>query len=226
MNNTNAADGRGSVIKAVVDRVARTVLVSYARFGWGLSASIMPVIVETLGPFETVRWMLKHLPTYEKSLVALGPVRANLVCMSASLFNGCSYCVYAHARAFELAYFDRYGRLFALDEHDIISLMSLTDSEHIAELERALTDAGLQAEVAMLRRLYALKFDGAGPTADDVYLVNAIQMYDVLNYCAVSQQLGLDDAHDRINRDAALKARYADARLREGRRRPRPDDRV
>jgi hypothetical protein len=60
-----------------------------------------------------------------------------------------------------------------------------------------------------------LKLEGAEPRDEDKHLVHAIGMYDVLNFCAIRSQAALDDAHDRVNKDSALKARYAAARLRE-----------
>jgi hypothetical protein len=72
--------------------------------------------------------------------------------------------------------------------------------------------------------LYALKLEGAEPTPADANLVHAIQMYDMLNLCAIEGQLELDDAHDVINKNTELKQRYAEARLAAGRRRVMTED--
>ena len=214
------------MIRAFFERIAVRILLLVARTKWGVTAVIMPVIVQRFGPFGAFRWLAKNLPKYERSIVDLGPIRANLVCATASLLNGCSYCTYAHGRAFELYYFEKYDRLFPLDEHEFISLIPLTDESVREKLEASLTEAGLADEVVVLRRLYSLKLENATPTSsvEDGYLMHALQMFDDLNFCAIDSQLALDDSHDRINKDTDLKARYAEARLAAGRREPTIDE--
>jgi hypothetical protein len=209
---------------APMNKIARWILLAIGRFRWGLPVVIFPDMVEMLGPLRALRWMASNLPRYERELKMMGGVRGNLVYMVASLLNGCAYCANGHGRAFELHYFDQFGRLFPLDEHEIISLMSLTDTSMRKHLETALADAGLVAEIAVVQRLWALKFEEAQPTADEGHLAHAIEMFDVLNRCAIGSQAALDDAHDPINKDRSLKARYAEARLREGGPRPALDE--
>ena len=193
-------------------------LLFIARSKWGVPAVIMPIIVKNLGPFGALRWLAKNLPKYERAIVDLGPLRANLICAIASLMNGCSYCTYAHGRAFELYYFEKHDKLFPIDDHQLISLIPLTDEAVRAELEHALREAGLPEEVEIFHRLYALKLENATPRADEAFLVHAIRMFDTLNYCSIDSQIAIDEAHDRINKDDKLKARYAEARLAAGRK--------
>jgi hypothetical protein len=207
----------------ILDRVASRVLLAIAHTKWGVTAVIMPEIVATLGPFRAIKWMATNLPRYERDLAAMGGVRGHLVYTMASMLNGCPYCMYAHGRAFELHYFEERKRLFPLDEHQFLALLELPDAAAREQLEAALLEAGLDYEVRLVRRIYALKLEGAEPRADedDPRLMHAIQMFDTLNRCAILSQAALDDAHDRINKDADLKARYADARLAQGKK-PRP----
>src|SRR5262249_15299751 len=135
------------------------------------------------------------------------------------------YCLYAHARAFELHYFDKHGRLFPIDQHEFLSLIPVTDDTSRSRLESALQESGLDAEIEMFRRLYALKLEAATPqSARDHLLLEAIEMYDMLNFCANADQLELDDAHDEIQKNEELKARYAEARLQAGRKPVRAED--
>lgn len=201
-------------MRRILARAAEWILTTHGRMSWGLAPALAPAIVDHLGPFGTLRWLFKHIPGYERTVKALGPTRANLVFALASLLNGCAYCVYAHARAFQLHYFKERDQLFPLDEHQLISLSTLDDAEIHLALEHALTVAGIEEDAQIIRRLHRLKLEGARPTEpNDEYLLHAIRMYDVLNFCAISSQTPLDDAHDPINKDEALKARYAEARL-------------
>jgi hypothetical protein len=204
----------------VLEGIASRILLAIARNKWGLTAVLMPEIVATLGPFAAIKWMASNLPRYEKDLAAMGCVRGHLVYTVASMLNGCPYCMYAHGRAFELHYFEQTTRLFPLDEHQLLSLMELPDGRARGQLEAALVEAGLHDEVRLVVRIYALKLEGAEPGADeeDPRLMHAIQMFDTLNRCAILSQVAVDDAHDRINKDAELKARYAEARLAQGKK--------
>jgi hypothetical protein len=206
-------------------RIVTWVLLAITGKKWGLRAVLMPVIVRQLGPFAALRWASKNIPKYEKAAEEMGMMRGNLAFTLASLLNGCAYCVYAHGCAFELYYFQKYDKLFPLSDHELLNLIPLTDDDVKGRLEQALIDAGIGEEVALFHRLFALKFEGAEPqTAEDHHLVHAIGMYDFLNYCAISSQSALDDIHDKINRDEALKIRYAEARLEAGRKKMLAED--
>jgi hypothetical protein len=197
-------------------RIATRLWLSVSERMWGFPAVLMPMLVQNFGPLGSIRWFARNMPTYQKTLREHGDIRGNLCFMVASMLNGCAYCVYAHGRALELHYFKTRDKLFPIDAHGIVKLLEHDDSEVLATLERHLTAAGLESEVPIVRRLYAIKLEGAKPRDDEAWLVHAIQMFDQLNYCAIQSQSALDDAHDPINKDAALKARYAEARLRAG----------
>jgi hypothetical protein len=201
-----------------LNQAATWLLLKISSHKWGIGAVIMPVIVRQLGPFSAIRWMSKNIPKYEKAMEDMGPISSNLMFAIASLLNGCAYCTYAHGRAFELYYFEKYNKLFPLDDHQLINLIPLTDEKVRGELENALIEAGLPEEVEKFRRLYAIKLEGLDATPDDHHLVHAIGMYDFLNFCAIESQTTLDEAHDRVNKDSVLKARYAEARLEAGRK--------
>ncbi len=195
-------------------RAATWILTAIGRHKWGMVAVIMPSIVDHLGPAGALLWIARNMPEYERALVELGPLRANFLCCVASILNGCAYCTYAHGRAFELHFFAERGELFPLDEQELVSLASLSDDEVAQRLGAALEEASLREEMTLYRRLYALKLGGAEPGPGDRYLVHAIKMFDVLNRCAIESRVAIDEAHDGINKDDALKARYAEARLR------------
>jgi hypothetical protein len=197
-------------------RIATWILLTIARNLWGLPVGLMPVLVDRLGAFGALRWMVGNLPRYEKMLKEMGPLRGHLVATFVSMLNGCYYCAYAHARSFELHFFRSRQALFPLDEHQMVDLIVLPDQEVQARLEAAFQRAQLPEGPPLFARLVQMKY-GSGEAepagADDRHLRHAIQMFEVLNFCGISTAVPLDGAHDPINKDQDLKARYAQARL-------------
>jgi hypothetical protein len=196
-------------------RLATWLLLTISRTLWGLPARLMPVLVDRLGAFGALRWMARNLPRYERMLKEMGSIRGHLVATFVSMLNGCYYCAYAHAHAFQLHFFQSRQALFPLDEHQLVDLIVLPDQEVKARLEAAFQSAQLAEGPPLFARLAQMKY-GGGPEpagAEDGYLRHAIQMFEVLNFCGISQAVPLDGAHDPINKDEDLKARYAQARL-------------
>jgi hypothetical protein len=182
---------------------------------WGSPPLLLPEIVEHLGPLGALSWFAKSLPPYEATLKKWGRVRTHLLCVEASLLNGCSYCIHAHAYAFELYYFREKGELFPLDEHALVALRDLPDSEIRAALKQALANVRLDEEAGMFDRLWELKFERAPSEKDEVdqRIAHILGMFEMLNFCGVNSQMPFDHAHDPINKDTELKTRYAEARL-------------
>jgi hypothetical protein len=200
-------------MKALATEAVSRLLLLVSQQMWGVGPTIMPVIVRNFGPFGAIKWFVRYLPPYERALKDLGGARTNLICCAASLFNGCAYCVYACGRSFQLYYFEERGKLFPLDDHEIVGLIELPDDDMRAKLDAALAEAGLDEDLRLIRRLYAIKLEGDKPRPGEEFLEMAIHMFDDLNFCSIGDMLGADEAHDRVNRDADLKARYAAARL-------------
>jgi hypothetical protein len=182
---------------------------------WGFPPNLMRDIVLHLGAGGGLKWFLSSMPRYEKAMKLLGPLRGHLICIEASLLNGCAYCTFAHAYAFELLYFHKKSTLFPLDEHQLTRLRNGSDEAVRAALIAALSEAGLPDEIAVVERVWQLKFDGvAARGAEDQLLRSLLEMFDVLNYCTIDGRTPLDlEAHDPINKDQALRLRYAEARL-------------
>jgi hypothetical protein len=206
-------------VKELATRAVERALLFVGRRMWGVGAVIFPVIVRNFGPVGAVRWFARNLPPYERAIRDIGGLRTNLLCCVASMLNGCAYCTYACGRAFQLYYFREHDRLFPLDDHEIVALVQLPDGESCARFEAALAESGLDAEIPLIRRLYAIKLEGAPASMpDEAFIVHAIQMFDDLNFCSIDDQVPVDEAHDRINRDVTLKDRYAKARLAQRRK--------
>ncbi len=198
----------------LTERAATGVLRVLTGRLWGFHPNLMPEIVQRLGAGGALAWFAKNMPRYEKTMKLLGPRRTHLLCLETSLLNGCGYCVFGHAYAFQLYYFKEREALFPLDEHQIVGLRRLPDVEVRAALESAFAQAGMPEETAALAKLWALRLDGAVADDDEGRrMLHLIEMFNVLNYCGVDSASSADEAHDPINKDEELRARYAEARL-------------
>ncbi len=168
----------------------------------------MPEIVERLGPVGALRWFAVHMPRYERTRGTFGALRTHLLGLEISLLNGCPYCTFGHAYAFELLYLEATGRLFPLDEHAIVGLQGTSEALLQRVLSEALERADLREEVPWLQNLLQLR-NGKPPSTDaDRRISHLLEMFGVLNACGISGRVDPDEAHDPINKDTALKARY------------------
>ena len=208
-----AARGHGVTLGK---RTSVAILRGLTTMLWGHPPLLLPEIVEHLGGAGALAWFVKNLPPYESLMKAWGPLRVHLLCTEASLVNGCSYCTYAHAYAFQLHYFKSEGRLFPLDEHGMVALREQDDGALRARWKDALTKGGLDHEHALFDRMWRMKFEGE-PPGDEVGagIRHILNIFEMLNFCGVNAQTPFDHAHDPINKDAALKQKYAEARLQE-----------
>jgi hypothetical protein len=202
-------DGAVSIQK----RVAVGVLEGVGRHLWGFAPNLMPVIVDRLGGAGALAWFVRNMPRYERTLSTFGPIRTHLLATQLSILGACPYCTYGHALAFELHYFRDRGRPFPLTEEQFVALHS-ADRDHVAEtLDGALRSVGLDDEVRVLARARELRDGAAAASAEDARIAHLIQMFGTLNACGVAGDVTQDGAHDPINKDAALRERYAAARL-------------
>jgi hypothetical protein len=202
------------VTRPLGKRAATGVLRGLTRLLWGDPPFLIEEIVDHLGAGAALKWFMKNLPTYESSMKLWGPLRTHLLCIEASLLNGCSYCIHAHAYAFQLHYFKQTGSLFPLDEHAVVALRDKTDTELKTSLNAAIQASAVPEEATLFEQLWAQKFSTAA-AADDTErrIRHLLSMFEMLNFCGIERQVPFDHAHDPINKDRELKRRYAEARL-------------
>ncbi len=204
--------------RALSNRAATTVLRAVTRVLWGDPPFLIEEIVDHLGAGGAIKWFARNLPSYEDTMKRWGPLRTHLLCVEASLLNGCSYCIHAHAYAFELHYFKQTDALFPLDEHAIIALRDKPDEELKRALNEALHQSKVAGEAELFELLFSQKFSTAPPASDaEVRIRHLLQMFEMLNFCGIDRRVPFDHAHDPINKDRELKLRYAEARLAAGR---------
>ena len=196
------------------DRLATRALEAVPRRLWGFPPRLMPWIVQRLGAIRAVAWFVWNMPRYERTLKTFGGVRTHLLCTTISLINGCRYCTVGHAYALQLIYLRERDELFPLDEQAISQLQDLDRAELRARLASALELGGLADELPLVERVFELAA-GQEPRAnrDDARIAHLVRMFAVLNACGIAGSVEPDQAHDPVNRDAALIERYRQLRI-------------
>jgi AhpD family alkylhydroperoxidase len=195
-------------------RAATAMLEGLGTRRWGYPPRLMAPVVEQLGPIRALGWFAWNMPRYERTLRSLGAVRTHLLCLAISLINNCEYCTYSYAYALELAFLDEHGRLFPLGERTIGTLRSLPPAAARHCLIDATQRAGLHVDARWLDRTFAMALtDDRRPTdADDVRIAHLVRMFGQLNTIAIASGIAPDEAPTPLNKDQALKRRYAELR--------------
>ncbi len=200
--------------RSLSKRAATGILRTLTSLLWGSPPFLLEEIVDHLGPGPALKWFAKNLPNYEDTMKKWGPIRTHLLCLEASLLNGCSYCVHAHAYAFQLHYFKQKNALFPLDEHALIALRDNNDEELKSALRAALLASQVPEDAELLDELWEQKFSsGPAQTDSERRIRHILQMFEMLNFCGIDRRVSFDHAHDPINKDQALRRKYAAARL-------------
>ncbi|MHA6627881.1 hypothetical protein ACU61A_20790 [Pseudonocardia sichuanensis] len=188
-------------------------LESMCRVLWGFAPRMIPHIVARLGPVRAVLWFAVNMPRLLRTMHVLGPLRTHLAAVAISLHNNCTYCAYGHAFALELIYLREHDRLFPVDARTIAEWRDLGPRELGHRLRSVLQEAGLHVEALWVDRTLALAAGGHRPVdADEARIVHMVGMIGRMNRIAVEAGVEPDEAQNPINKDTALKARYAELR--------------
>lgn len=191
------------------ERPAVFLLEAVGKKVWGFKPNIMSHFVRQKGPVQSVSWFVGNYPRYERILKDWGPLRTHLIAATISTLNGCRYSTEGHIRAFQLHYLQIYNRLFPIDDETFFSLTILPPDEMIEGLVEVLVAADLPSETDALRRAFELYvYPQKAMDHRDERLLHLIEMFGILNECGISSRAKLDQTHDPINRNQALRDRY------------------
>lgn len=195
---------------SALDRVVVRSVEVAVRVLWGFTPRVMEYVVADLGPWAALRWMVAHLPRHQRTLRVLGPLRTHLACLAISLVNGCRYCAFGQAYALDLLHLRDRDALFPVDAPTLAGWIGLPVEELRARLHLVLESAGLHAEVVWLDRAIDLATGAQQPIdADEARIAHLVVMIGQLNRVGIAHDITPDEAHDPVNKDAALRARHA-----------------
>ena len=177
---------------------------------WGFMPAVIPAMIETMGTARALRWFAANFPRFLVTLYVLGPVRTHLVGLAVSLRNGCVYCAFGRAHALELIYLRDRDKLFPLDSRTLGSWIALSPRELGLALRGVLEEAGMHAEVIWVERALALAAGDIVPMdAAEARIAHLCRMVSAVNAIALRAGVVPDQAQDPINKDQALKDRFA-----------------
>lgn len=194
------------------DKAATRILETVSGSLWDLKANLMSDIVDQHGAGRSLAWFAANMPKYEKILKVWGPLRTHYLASAISIINGCGYCTYGHAYAFNLHFFEQRNELFPLSEEDLRDAKALGAQEAEALLAGALVDGDMADEVEWLTRTVGIMESRTASDADDERLLHLVEMFAWLNSCGVKGDTEPDEAHDPINKNGDLRRRYHEAR--------------
>ncbi len=194
------------------ERITSAFLRGVANQKWAVKPNLMVDIVDQHGSVDALKFFASRLPRYEKILKIWGPLRTHYLATVISVVNGCRYCAYGHGFAFQLHYFDQIGSLFSIDEERMLAAAANGRERAFATFETALIQSGLDDEVQWLHRLVKVLDSGPQDSEDDQRLQHLVEMFAFLTACGIEGETELDSAHDPINKNHELKAKYELAR--------------
>jgi len=142
--------------------------------------------------------------------------RTHLLATTISCIYGCQYCIYGHALSFQLHYFDKKGKLFPIDEKEMMLLSEKNENEIVQILNDAFDSTGLVKEKEDLKRLMELmKNIELVQKEDDQRINHLIEMFSFLNSCGIEKQTAPDFAHDPIQKNRKLHQQYINRKDRK-----------
>lgn len=154
-----------------------------------------------------LKWGRTTQAMFEEITAKLGTEEAHLVAAFASFFNGCDYCSWGHLFALNLLHLERTGKLYPIDEVEVLELMRTGDTAVMQELERRLAPE-FPEHLRLLLRQHQLRTLESGPVSEeDRVLVRSITLFEWVNECSIVVNAPAPPM-DRIAKKKALLARY------------------
>lgn len=179
---------------------------------WGFTSSLMLEIIRREGGLGSLLFVVKNMIRFELLMAKWGPIKTHILCVNISILNGCPYCIFGHAYAFNLHYFKDYKKLFPLDSFQIMEFAQFTKTQKIEKMEEILQDPKLEHLQESVDLQLAL-INGKEPSNKNERQIKFVQtLYDYLNACGIAAGSQPDEAHDTINKNVDLKNRYHEAR--------------
>jgi len=176
---------------------------------WGFRPNLMADIVKIHGKRKSLLWFVRNMPKYESILKKWGAERTHLLAVAISGLNGCPYCTYGHALAFQLHYFENHNQLFAIDEHQMMNFNLKKDQDVIQLLSQSYDAADLVQEKKDLQRFIVLRDSPENAQNEDDKAINhLVEMFGFLNACGIQKETKPDYAHDPIQKKSTLYHNY------------------
>jgi hypothetical protein len=190
------------------------VLRKLSRLMEGYEVSFLDEALRSFGLRGFLRWMRASAQVWTALVQRYGERDAHLIAACASLWNGCTYCVYGHLLAFNLHVFEEGHGLSLLDEERVVALTARPDAQVLEVLERGLEAPPFARARALVRRQHALQNGLAGVEGeDDVLLRRTNALFAWVNECSITVEPPAPPL-GRIAKKQPLRCHYEEARAR------------
>lgn len=182
----------------------------------GFIATFDEEIIRQFGFAEALKAMTQMGKSWKKLANKFGEHHAHIIASYASLWNGCGYCVHGHMYAYNIEYYGKTGKLFPIDENDLIGHMSDKDNQIIDWICDQLAGDEHRDLRRQLRRLHDFRLMDKLPErkaleTEDDYLLLACSLYSFVNECSIVVEAPAP-AMGPIAKNLDLVARYDSAR--------------
>lgn len=192
------------------------ILEAFCEQLWGFEPNFIRPFVHQKGSVRSLFWFVTNMLKYEGILEKWGPVRTHFLTTALCTLNDCRYFAFGHAFSLELAYLKQTGRLFPLNERQLVELCGRSEAAILDNLEQALEMAQLSGEILGLQRMVELRHQrDLAATQQDRDLVHLTKMFAVLSVCGLQNDIRPDQAHAAINKNRSMRDRHFALRQNE-----------
>jgi hypothetical protein len=208
-------------------RIGIAVMGRVSAWSFGHRSPVVEEFVRTFGLRHAVRYMRDIGAVTDGLTARYGPVTSQTLQSIGAMWNGCLYCARGHLYTANLYCLRDTGALFPLDERDLGAWFRTDEDALLGALLDQLEGAAFGELRGALDRQHQLRDGPLDPaTPDDDLLLGLHHAWALVNECSITVSLDLEmHAHTReMERDRALKRRYAELRAAE-RARGEPDTR-
>ena len=176
--------------------------------GWhiGYSVNFDEELLRQHGISGLIKWGRATQAAFDHIATKLGLEEAHLVAAFASFFNGCDYCSWGHLFALNLIYLERTGKLYPVDEEEVLELMRRGDSAVFEELRLRLGEHPEHLRL-LLRQQELRTLEGGPVSEEDKIIVSSITLFEWVNECSIVVNAPAPPM-DPIAKKKALLARY------------------
>ncbi|MEM6294341.1 MAG: hypothetical protein AAGA54_23910 [Myxococcota bacterium] len=202
---------------SVLTRLGARAMRTMTRVAMGYDPVFLDRLLDLLGPREVGAWGREVNDTVAALETHCGAATTQHVIAFSAFFNGCPFCSVGHTYAGNLELFRATGRLFPIDERDVLKLQRLDDDQLLRTLATKL-GADDQETFERIVQMYELKTNlRTARTEVDDLMLRAVAAWDIITECTIVLE-DVDpatvDPLTEIAKDKTLQDRYQQARGR------------
>jgi len=177
----SSGDDRRTTRRQMRDRLVQWQPIALLRY----NSKFIRAVLRVNGLRAGVVFLDQLGATFKEMGARYGKVLGSLVLGVSGSFLGCRYCGVTHLYAANIDYFLATGRLFPLDELDIVEWQKLPFDELEQLLIRRLAGDEFAEERRVIERLFALRLGEIPKTEEDHVLRRVLDVWNALGECTI-----------------------------------------